>query len=231
MASAPSGLARASSGLSKLLSGKFTRDLPIFFENPDGSMAEGVPPGYKDVTPPRSPRGRGELDLLLFGTAASGPGLFDDISDLYDRHSRMFGVLLVTQLVVEVMFNTLYLMHRSRAIAQVHMIYPGVPMDTLWKIFWAVIGCEFLYMVVHYTAGIVALGTRRPRHYKTYVNVAVVGLIGQALLAYGNKFNLLVFLLRLVSYMSGKFLRHIAQALLLVPANVGAEALAQAHSV
>merc|ERR1719316_1819183 len=71
------------------------KNVPIFLENPDGSMLEGVPPGYKDPTPPRSPRGIhgqpwGVLPVGLDDLDnANGITLAEEVDFIYGRHERL----------------------------------------------------------------------------------------------------------------------------------------------
>mmetsp|Transcript_24092 Transcript_24092/g.54928 ORF Transcript_24092/g.54928 Transcript_24092/m.54928 type:complete len:223 (+) Transcript_24092:91-759(+) len=222
MSSSPSQASEAST----------SKPVPVVFQNPDGSMAEGVPPGYKDVSPPRSPRGvRGAADLAALLTGGQMSEFGAEAGSLYERHVRVFTVLLLLQLVIDVAFNLLYFERRDHVITTVSQIYKVVPRETLWRVYWTVLSLDWSYMCLYYSSAAVALYTGRPRHYRVMNTFCFVGCVGQILLAYMNKFNMLVFLLRLIALMYGRFLRQLTQTLLLLPANRGSQGLAPAQAV
>merc|ERR1719160_2140661 len=75
-----------------------TKLIPIMVENPDGSMSEGVPPGYKEKTPPRSPRSAG-MDGMWGSLDAAG--VHDELLVLQQRHQRLFVMLIVLQFLAD----------------------------------------------------------------------------------------------------------------------------------
>lgn len=188
--------------------------IPILVENPDGSMSEGVPPGYKEKTPPRSPRGLaeglwGEVDAM---------GIEEELQMLHSRHQKLFVSLLLLQFVTEVSFDVIYIFRRKHALQEVEAIYPHADPQHLMAALWTLFVCEVLFGVVYYSLGAVALYTNKPRHYKYFAGCCLIGILGQVLMAYMNKFNLVIFFMRLLTYIYSKFLRSIALHMQLLPA-------------
>jgi len=185
--------------------------IPIFLENPDGSMSEGIPPGYKEVTPPRSPRAE-QANWWW------DPGMTLEFEYIYSRHEKLFLGLLLLEFVVETFFNVMYVYYAEFSMREVALVYHGLDLKILWKAFWVLFALEVLYSLLYYGLGFSAICRSRPRYYKWFAQVAIVGILGQVMLAYMNKFNLLIFFLRLMAYIYAKFLRNMLQSLqILVP--------------
>mmetsp|Transcript_24315 Transcript_24315/g.58954 ORF Transcript_24315/g.58954 Transcript_24315/m.58954 type:complete len:213 (-) Transcript_24315:119-757(-) len=183
--------------------------VPVFLQNPDGTFAEGVPPGYKEKTPPQSPRGMASW---------WDESLADEFELIYSRHEKLFLSLLLMQLIIEVTFNVMYVYYAKYSMEEVAEVYRHFPKKTLWIMFWIMFGFELAFCVVYYTFGFLAIAKNRPSYYRYFSNIALVGILSQVLLAYMNKFNLLVFFLRLMAYIYSKFLRNLLQSVLLLPA-------------
>mmetsp|Transcript_28273 Transcript_28273/g.64208 ORF Transcript_28273/g.64208 Transcript_28273/m.64208 type:complete len:207 (+) Transcript_28273:104-724(+) len=183
----------------------------VLLENPDGTLATGVPPGFKDVTPPLSPRARDVGQMLLGTTQYSS----QELVDLYEKHIKLFAMLLSSQLVLEAIFQALYFLRREVEMQRVHAIYGAATMPVIRHVFLTAFGIECAYMVVYYSIAVLAWSSRRPRHFKLFANCCLAGVVGHIFLAYLNKFNLLIFFLRLFAFGHSKFLRHVGQLLLL----------------
>jgi len=183
--------------------------VPIFLENPDGSMAEGIPPGFKDATPPRSPR--------MQGVGWWDENMALEFEYIYSRHEKLFLSLLLMEFVVELTFNVMYVYYAEYSVREVSLVYHGFELRSLWIIFWVLFGAEIAYCFFYYGLGFMAIYKNRPSYYKYFAHVALLGILGQVLLAYMNKFNLLVFFLRLMAYIYAKFLRNLLQSLFLLP--------------
>lgn len=202
------------------------KNVPIFLENPDGSMLEGVPPGYKDPTPPRSPRGihgqpwgvlPGGLDDL---DNANGITLAEEVDFIYGRHERLLGSLLLVQFLLELAYNFVYIFEQKIAILEVVTLYRNnITQRTAEVIFWTMFGTQAAYAVGYYCVACYALWVKRPHAYRAFANWCLVGIAAQVFLAYINKFNLLVFFLRLLSYIYAKFLQNLSLSLQLLPQN------------
>jgi len=100
------------------------------------------------------------------------------------------------------------------------MLYTNLPHSALWRIFWVLFVCEMSYVKLYYGLGFTAIYKNRPRLYTWFTNVALAGIVGQVLFAYMNAFNLLIFLLRLASYVYAKFMRSQLERAALVPVTV-----------
>lgn len=197
------------------------KPIPIMVENPDGSMAEGVPPGYKEKTPPRSPRLPFTDDGLWRDLDAAG--LQEEISLLHSRHEKLFITLLLLQFFCEGVFNVLYVVHVKAAVEEVRSVYRNVSVEHLQTILWSIFVLEVIYCVAYYSLAVAAVWTNRPRYYRMFATTCLVGILGQVLMAYVNKFNLLIFFLRLLAYIYSKFLRQLAAHMELMPALLGAQ--------
>ncbi|CEM14801.1 unnamed protein product [Vitrella brassicaformis CCMP3155] len=187
---------------------------PVFFQNPDGSYLEGVPPGYKERTPPRSPR---LPDVNGWFDELDAPTLGEEFLFIYTRHEKLFLSLLLMELLIEVTFNAMYVYYRNYTVREVAIIYHGVlSLQTLWTIFWVMFAIESAYEVAFYATGFWAVISDRPSAYQWFSQIALFGILGQVVLAYMNKFNLLIFFFRLMAYIYAKFLRNLRQSLALL---------------
>jgi len=202
------------------------KNVPIFLENPDGSMLEGVPPGYKDPTPPRSPRGLhgqpwGVLPVGLDELeSANGITLAEEVDFIYGRHERLLGSLLLVQFLLELAYNLVYILHSEPSIIEVVTLYRNnISRRTAEVIFWTMFGTQAAYAVGYYCVAGYAIWVKRPHAYRAFANWCLVGIAAQVFLAYINKFNLLVFFLRLLSYIYAKFLQNLSLSLQLLPQN------------
>lgn len=180
----------------------------VFLAHPDGSISEGIPPGYKEVSPPHSPR----PSLLWWDDIMAAE--FDFI---YSRHEKLFLSLLLMEFVVEFTFNVMYLFYAEYSVHEVGRVYHTLSEHTLWTIFWAMFVCEVLYCALYFACGFGAVWSTRPKLYKWFAHIAFAGILGQVILAYMNKFNLLIFFLRLMAYIYAKFLRNLLLSLYLLP--------------
>mmetsp|Transcript_58463 Transcript_58463/g.128168 ORF Transcript_58463/g.128168 Transcript_58463/m.128168 type:complete len:210 (-) Transcript_58463:89-718(-) len=186
------------------------KPIPVFLQNPDGSFAEGVPPGYREKSPPLTPRGSA-------GSQWYDESVAEEFEYLYCRHEKLFLSLLLAEFTAELTFNCLYVYYAEYSLREVSLVYHHLSQKTLWTLFWVMFGLECAFCAVYYSLGFVAIAKHRPSYYRYFANSALVGFLGQVLLAYMNKFNLLVFFLRLMAYIYAKFLRNLLQSMLLLP--------------
>mmetsp|Transcript_78236 Transcript_78236/g.242573 ORF Transcript_78236/g.242573 Transcript_78236/m.242573 type:complete len:205 (-) Transcript_78236:43-657(-) len=171
----------------------------IVLQNPDGSLGIGLPPGTALPQPPSSPRGSRD--------AARDVGQLPRTERMLSFHGRCFFALLVSELIIEFIFNVLLLSVAKHSVEAVSLLYANIPNATLWSIFWGLFACEISYIKVYYGLGFVALAKGQPRVYHWFTNISILGIVVQVLFAYMNKFNLLIFLMRLSSYVYAKFMR------------------------
>lgn len=179
---------------------------PVFLENPDGSLIYGIPPGTKVPSPPHTPR-RSD------GLAPMDPALAAEVEYIFQRHEKLFLSLLVMELATEITFSLMYLYYAEYSVHEVSLVYHQLSLRTLWLIFGSLFATEITYFCIYYGLGFWAIWSNKRRVYRWFANAALVGILGQVMLAYMNKFNLLVFFLRLMAYVYAKFLRNLLHSL------------------
>merc|ERR1719389_1277514 len=91
-------------------------------------------------------------------------------------------------------------------------------------IFWFIFVLQALYSVTYYVIAGLAMWTKRPKQYRLFANWSLVGIVALILVAYVNKFNLLIFFLRLLAYIYARFLQGLTASLLLLPPTPGVQA-------
>lgn len=170
---------------------------PVFVENPDGSLVQGVPPGYKEQTPPGTPRQQ-VIDPTF--TAISV-----DIVRVLARHETLFLSMLLLQLAVEITFETIHIKYREDAIFELSLIYPALSPTVIRVLYWLAFVGETIYSFAFFGLGVLAAFKSKPRLYQRFSTVALIGTLGQLPLAYLNRFNLLIFFLRFISYAYARF--------------------------
>jgi len=196
----------------------------IYIENPDGSLAMGLPPHLQLPAAPKSPRikmSRSDRPLLSTMPAALREGLGSDgfgaISPInYEWHERCFCGLLLVELLVEIVY-VLLLYHGARhSIQEVFEAYQVLPIQSLWLLFWIQFFCEVSYLKLYFCMGFTAVVKHKPRVYSWFSNLALVGIIVQVFFSYMNKSNLLVFAFRLSSFVYARFMRGMLDQLFLM---------------
>jgi len=170
---------------------------PVFVENPDGSLMEGIPPGYRERTPPGSPR----HGPLLDPAAPLNP----EVVKVLARHEALFLLLLVLELLVECIFEVLHMQYREDAIVELSLIYPSLSVPVLRLLYWLAFAGESIFAGSFFALGVLAVCKSRIRLYQRFSTVALAGTLGQLPLAYLNRFNLLVFFLRFIAYAYARF--------------------------
>merc|ERR1719321_806729 len=90
-----------SGAAAKLLTG------PVFVQHPDGSLSEGVPPGYCEPTPPQTPRSH---------AAEATAAVNADIVRVLARHELLFLLLLLLQIIVEITFELMHIRYHEEAV-------------------------------------------------------------------------------------------------------------------
>mmetsp|Transcript_66166 Transcript_66166/g.173490 ORF Transcript_66166/g.173490 Transcript_66166/m.173490 type:complete len:193 (-) Transcript_66166:38-616(-) len=167
---------------------------PVFLENPDGSLAQGVPFGHRERTPPGTPR-RPTID----------PVQRADIVRVLARQEALFLALLAMQLMVEVFFEKLHIEYREDAVFELSLTYTHISFGVLWALYWLGIFAEVLYSTAYLALGVLAAARGKPQLYSRFSTVALFGTLAQLPLAYLNRFNLLIFFLRFISYAYARF--------------------------
>mmetsp|Transcript_114795 Transcript_114795/g.357559 ORF Transcript_114795/g.357559 Transcript_114795/m.357559 type:complete len:193 (+) Transcript_114795:230-808(+) len=180
---------------------------PVFVQNPDGSLAEGVPPGYEERAPPGTPRRRA-ADAF----AAMSP----DVVRVLARHETIFLCLLLLLLVVELTFEVIHIRYHEDAIFELCLVYPSLTRGAVLVLFWLVCATETIYDLAFFCLGVVAAFKSKQRLYQRFSTLALMGTLGQLPLAYLNRFNLLIFFLRFISYAFARFQWNLLQGIALL---------------
>mmetsp|Transcript_20509 Transcript_20509/g.36379 ORF Transcript_20509/g.36379 Transcript_20509/m.36379 type:complete len:196 (-) Transcript_20509:76-663(-) len=186
--------------------------LPVFVQNPDGSVAHGIPPGYKEPTPPGTPRAR--------VTEPNLTNLNADIVRVLAKHELIFISLLFLELGVEITFEVLQVKYREDAVFELSLLYPALSIEALGTLHWMAFAGECCYGLAFFVLGMVAACTAKPRLYQRFSTVAIIGTVGQLPMAYLNRFNLLVFFLRFIAYAYARFQFNLLRTIDLIRADV-----------
>lgn len=152
---------------------------------------------FKEQNAPDTPR--------LRASESNVQALNMDIIRALARHELLFLLLLALQLVVECFFETMHAEYREDAILELSLIYPSVSLTVLRLLFALAGACELVFCVGFLALGVTAAIRSKPRLYHRFATVALIGTLGQLPLAYLNRFNLLIFFLRFISYAYARF--------------------------
>jgi len=200
---------------------------PIFLENPDGSITEAIPSDLK-LEKPKS-RGRspfadgndsdGSQGSMSDALAAS---MYQEVDFLYSRHERVLLLLLFTQFSLEVLYDVVYIVRMDPSVQEFLAMYNWrLDKRAAHTIFWVIFFLQVMYSLAYYSIAGVAMWTKRPKQYRLFANWSLVGIVALVLLAYVDKFNLLIFFLRLLAYIYARFLQGLTASLLLLPPTPG----------
>eukprot|EP00437_Effrenium_voratum_P021635 CAMPEP_0181410870 /NCGR_PEP_ID=MMETSP1110-20121109/7567_1 /TAXON_ID=174948 /ORGANISM="Symbiodinium sp., Strain CCMP421" /LENGTH=198 /DNA_ID=CAMNT_0023533441 /DNA_START=149 /DNA_END=745 /DNA_ORIENTATION=- len=170
---------------------------PVFVQNPDGSIVQGVPPGFHEPTPPGTPR---------LGADMNFNSLSADIVRVLARHEALFLSLMVMHLVVVCSFQYIELQYKDDAVMELTLIYPDLTENTIRSLHWLAFVGEASYSIAFFGLGMVCACVAKPVLYARFAVVALIGTLGQLPMAYLNRFNLLIFFLRFLSYAYARFL-------------------------
>mmetsp|Transcript_103953 Transcript_103953/g.291172 ORF Transcript_103953/g.291172 Transcript_103953/m.291172 type:complete len:232 (-) Transcript_103953:162-857(-) len=197
---------------------------PIFLENPDGSITEAVPSGYKDPRlkgkQRRSLFGQGQTDDSDSNSDTAAVSMYREVDFLYSRHEKVLVCLLLLQLVLEVLYHVVYVVHMrngSSVMEFAAMYAMRIEPKAAETVLWVVFGISLVYTMTYYVIAGLALWTKRPKQYRLFANFGIAGIVGLILLAYVDKFNLIIFFLHLLAYIYARFLQGLTASLLLLP--------------
>mmetsp|Transcript_33252 Transcript_33252/g.72578 ORF Transcript_33252/g.72578 Transcript_33252/m.72578 type:complete len:196 (-) Transcript_33252:114-701(-) len=177
---------------------------PVFVQNPDGSLFQGNPPCYEERTPPGTPRAH-VFDATQLQSS--------DIVRVLARHEGLFLLLLLVQLIVEIFFEYMHIKYKDDATFELSLIYPSVAHWVLVEFYWMAFVGECVYCCLYFGLGVLAAFKGKPKLYHRFSAVALIGTLGQLPLAYLNRFNLLVFFLRFISYAYARFQWNLLQGI------------------
>ena len=208
----------------------------VVVENPDGSLVEGMPSGFKHstpvVSPPHTPRS------LNFGIT----GL--DLVDLFKRHERIFlailvGAVLVDAIILAEEFTTVVgavLVSNSSSGgplqwgARLGVILPSMENDTgfasqvsesdqhgrhtfsvfppHWQLGWSLVtaSIDALVCLIFFVGGFIAYVSKQRKAYAWFGTISCGALVWQVILSCVDKLSLVLFLLRLASFTHARFM-------------------------
>jgi len=202
-----------------------TMNAPIFLENPDGTITEAIPSDLKSAKIKASAfRDANDSDgsngSMSEALAAS---MFQEVDFLYSRHERVLLLLLFTQFALEVLYDVVYIVRMEPSVLEFLAMYNWrMEKKVAESIFWIIFVLQIAYSVAYYFIAGYAMYTKRPKQYRMFANWSLVGIVALVLLAYVDKFNLLIFFLRLLAYIYARFLQGLTASLLLLPPTNGA---------
>lgn len=193
---------------------------PIFLENPDGTITEAIPSNQKDKCKSTSNRNsaEGDSDGSNESSEAAAASMYQEVDFLYSRHERVFSILLLTQLMIEADYDFVYI-HRMKEdlLVFMEMYNYRIQQKVAEGIFWTIFVVQLIYSVIYFCIAGTAMYTKLPKQYQLFANWSLAGIVGLVFLAYVDKFNLLIFFLRLLAYIYSRFLQGLTASLLLLP--------------
>merc|ERR1740138_724979 len=107
----------------------------------------------------------------------------------------------------------MHVQYREDALFELSLVYPDMGLPHLRLLYWLVFVAEAIYFLAYLALGILAVFRSKPRLYQRFAAVALVGALGQLPLAFINRFNLLVFFLRFISYAYARFQCNLLQGI------------------
>ena len=221
----------------------------VVVENPDGSLVEGMPSGFKHSTPvpspPRSPR--------TFAFATTGL----DLIELFQRHEKVFvGLFLLTfiidSIIVAEEFTTVfaavnamstngnfmwsrhlgealpYLVtgssSRPSSVTDTHMRQTFSVFPPSWSFTSATVICSLdLFVCILFTlAGLLAYVSKKRKSYAWFATITCGALIWQVVLSCVDKLSLVLFLFRLACFTHTRFMGDLMDDIALLANLIGA---------
>merc|ERR1719188_775883 len=145
--------------------------------------------------------------------------MYQDVEYLYCQHQWVLMLLLAVQLVSTSIYNYVYVMGMKDGSSTKEFLemYGWNNSKFAEQILWCVFFGQAAFAVSYNIVAVMALSTRQPRNYRMLANFGVAGILGLVLLAYVDKFNLIIFFLHLLTYIYAKFLQGLTASLLLLP--------------
>lgn len=202
---------------------------PIFLENPDGTITEATPCGAKVPSTSSSQQpGAGRRSGLrgpVGGDAGSDrtealTSLSSEVDFLFSQHERLFAMLLLLQLCIDVLYVYVYILRMAdgTSVKELRAVY-GWHVDAVsgGRVLWAAFAVHAVFTLVYYGIATLALWSRTPVSFRFLADCGMLKITSLVLLAYVDKFNLLLFFLYLVSFIYARFLQGLAVSLLLLP--------------
>eukprot|EP00744_Colponema_vietnamica_P015698 GILI01022012.1.p1 GENE.GILI01022012.1~~GILI01022012.1.p1 ORF type:complete len:238 (+),score=0.77 GILI01022012.1:82-795(+) len=215
----------------------------IILENPDGSFSEGTRPGEGKqtglpnshipisvpfTTQPNAHYPHSAPPAYGYHTQPYLPGSYvypdydasnyiEDILYVFTKHQKCFIIFLIVQFLVEVVFNIMSVIYAAHTLQEVLQIYHTVHPSQVWFFFWLLFGVDCLFGFIYFVAGLWGTCKRRPSSLNLFGKLALLGMFAQMLLAYVNRFNVLVFCLRTMAFVYSRFLLNLLYGMYILP--------------
>ena len=222
----------------------------VVVENPDGSLVEGMPSGFKHSTPipspPRSPR--------TFAVAATGL----DLIELFQRHEKVFMWLFLITLLIDAIILTEEFATLFAAISAVSTSHhfqwsnrlgdalPYLGLDSSSKVSvtdshirqtfsvfppsWSftaatvIASLDLLVCLMFFLSGFVAYVSKKRKSYAWFATITCVALIWQVVLSCVDKLSLVLFLFRLACFTHTRFMGDLMDDIALLANIIGSRA-------
>mmetsp|Transcript_12674 Transcript_12674/g.35051 ORF Transcript_12674/g.35051 Transcript_12674/m.35051 type:complete len:221 (-) Transcript_12674:94-756(-) len=208
----------AASSSSSVPGGKKNVATPLFLENPDGTIMEATP-NCKGGLPWKRAADYGSATLIR--ESDGGSEMAPEADYLYSRHERILAGLLSIQLAVELLYNFVFVTRIELSVTEFLSVYSWKLNPRLVEMFfWCIFTLQLCYVVLYFMAAAVALMHKRSRQYMIFAHVCLMGIAAMVLLSYVDKFNLLLFIIKILVFIYAKFLQGLTSSLMLLPAPV-----------
>jgi len=205
----------------------------VIVENPDGTYFQGVPAklrkgaytaeeGKDGNLFENYPRNRilyivDDDEIAVYSGFQQLPVVVDDFLELYLRHARYFTVGLVVLMFIEIGLWVLGYMDRTEAVAQLMVTYNTNAQSELMTLYMTLLYTEIGYIVIYYILGYLAVYKRSVKLYSWFATFSLIGLIFEMILAYVNRFDIFIFIMRFIAFIYSRFLNQLLVSLLLLP--------------
>jgi hypothetical protein len=128
-------------------------------------------------------------------------------------------VLLTVHLTITVLYDVVYVLRMGdgSSLREFVEMYSFSNHARAAQILWFVFAVQVGFSVAYYVVAGIAVYTKQPKYYRLFASFGIAGILGLVMLAYVDKFNLILFFLHLLTYIYAKFLQGLTASLLLLP--------------
>eukprot|EP00391_Amoebophrya_sp_Ameob2_P003193 CAMPEP_0179007756 /NCGR_PEP_ID=MMETSP0795-20121207/15337_1 /TAXON_ID=88552 /ORGANISM="Amoebophrya sp., Strain Ameob2" /LENGTH=229 /DNA_ID=CAMNT_0020702765 /DNA_START=43 /DNA_END=732 /DNA_ORIENTATION=- len=142
---------------------------PLLVQNPDGSIARSLPPGWREKSPKRSPRIGFSASGLLWGELEE-TALTEELDLLYARHEKLFVILLFLELLVEGLYLTLFWCSWQQTVAELETVYGHARKSSLGTTLGVAFGLRAVYSLVYYLLALEAVRRAQSPVFKLFAS-------------------------------------------------------------
>jgi hypothetical protein len=205
----------------------------LFIENPDGTITEGIPVAEAHKhnlkaaaeaakrSQRRSQQGRRGSDSEETEgsvTEVAAAHVAQELEYLLTQHLRVFVLLLTIELLLEILYIVVCIRMMDTTVLEVVAMYEHkMPVWLAVRILWILCVAECVFVVVYNYLAVTAVVVRMPSCYKRFSTCSLVGIVGMVCFSYLDRFNLLVFFVRLLVYIYARYLQGLTTTMLLLP--------------